>query len=45
MDTRVLEQTFALFDKNNSKRISVRDLGDFLRLMVCVEFVHIPKLD
>mmetsp|Transcript_11295 Transcript_11295/g.42313 ORF Transcript_11295/g.42313 Transcript_11295/m.42313 type:complete len:303 (-) Transcript_11295:206-1114(-) len=32
-DLRILRETFALFDKNNSKRISVRDMGDFLRLL------------
>jgi len=30
---KILRETFALFDKNGSQRISVRDMGDFLRLM------------
>lgn len=32
-DMKILRETFALFDKNGSQRISVRDMGDFLRLM------------
>jgi Ca2+-binding EF-hand superfamily protein len=32
-DIRVLRATFALFDKNESKRISVNDMSSFLNLM------------